>query len=170
MEKIRLAGIEYDSVTDGPGIRLVIFAQGCSLRCPGCHNPGTWDFNGGKVITFKEIIDILNAYSYVDGVTFSGGDPFYQAQNFAKLGKIIKDTGKDIVTYSGHLFEDIIKESKDNPGWRQLLEVSDILIDGPFLEEKQDISLPFRGSSNQRLIDVPSSIELKRVVLWDELR
>ncbi len=167
MNNVRLAGFEYDSVTNGPGLRLVLFAQGCSFKCPGCHNPGTWDINGGKAFTFDEISNILFTYDYLDGVTFSGGDPFFQAQNFALIGKHIKDKGKDIVTYSGYTFEEILAGGKNNPGWIELLRVSDILVDGPYIEEKKDISLPFRGSSNQRLIDVPLSLNSKNVVLWN---
>ncbi len=158
MLQVNLAGIAYDSVTDGPGIRLVLFAQGCDHRCPGCHNPATWDFKGGTPYHITDLYALLGRYGYIDGVTFSGGEPFYQAAPLAALGKRIKDRGYNIVTYSGFLYEEILARSRWDKPWLDLLQVTDILIDGPYLLEKRDLNLPFRGSANQRLIDVPGTL------------
>lgn len=165
MQGIKLAGIAYDSVSDGPGIRLVLFAQGCDHRCPGCHNPAAWDFSGGTLYTVPGLYALVKEYGYVDGVTFSGGEPFYQAAPLAALGRQIRPKGYNIVTYSGFHFEEILARSGGDRGWRDLLGVTDILVDGPFLLAARDAGLPFRGSANQRLIDVPRSLKTGRATL-----
>lgn len=153
---MRLAGIITDSVVDGPGVRFVVFSQGCPHHCPACHNPETWDSKGGKEMTVKEVLKMLKKrLKYIRGITFSGGDPFLQAEEMAKLGIEAKKLGLDVVTYTGYRYEDLL--SLDIPGSQELLEVTDILVDGPFIEELKDISLPFRGSSNQRLIDLSAT-------------
>ncbi len=163
---VNLAGIAYDSVTDGPGIRLVLFAQGCDHRCPGCHNPDTWDFKGGSRYDISGIYALISGrYRYVDGVTFSGGEPFYQAAPLAALGKQIKDNGYNVVTYSGFLFEEILARGQRDKPWLDLLKVTDILIDGPYHSGSRDASLPFCGSANQRLIDVPGTFKTGRPTL-----
>ncbi len=163
MQKIRLAGIYHDSVVDGPGIRLVLFTQGCLMHCPGCQNPETWHLEGGKLFTIPEILAVISDHDYVDGVTFSGGEPFLQAQALSALGEAIREKGKNIVTYTGLTFEEILKNNDE--GWRHLLKVTDLLIDGPFKEDLKDLALPYRGSANQRLINVPQSLETGKVII-----
>ena len=148
-------------MVDGPGFRTSIYCAGCNHQCPGCHNPQSWSFDGGREMTTEEIMKIIVADPYAN-VTFSGGDPMYQATGFLVLAREIhKCTNKDIWCYTGFTFESLI-----NPEQRELLEQIDVLVDGPFIEKLRDTDLLFRGSSNQRLIDVQSSLYEGRVVLW----
>ena len=152
---LRIAGVVRESVVDGPGLRYVIFAQGCPHRCPGCHNPETWDPAGGYDVTVDEIVADVERNPLTRGVTFSGGEPFSQAAAFASLGRLLKDKGYDIVTYTGYTYEQL--RAKGEEAVQDLLEMTDILIDGPFILAERDITLPFRGSRNQRIIDVRAS-------------
>ncbi len=163
---VRLAGIEKTSVVDGPGIRLVFFVQGCPHECVGCHNPAAQDFSGGRLYDIDAMLKIIVEQQHLDGVTFSGGEPFLQASALAVLGEKIKETGGHIVTYSGFTFEEILQKAQSNQHWQRLLKVTDILIDGPFEQERKNLSLAFRGSDNQRLIDVPLSLKSGKVVFF----
>lgn len=160
---IRIAGIVKESFVDGPGVRYVIFAQGCSHGCKGCHNPDTHDFNGGTMESLDEIFADICSSKYIDGITLSGGDPFFQCEGFASLTKKLKEQNYNIMAYTGFVFEDIVGNKK----MRQLLDNIDILIDGPFVEEKLTYTLPFRGSSNQRAIDVQNSLKNGYAVIRD---
>jgi len=150
---IRIAGIVPESVTDGPGVRFTIFAQGCPHACPGCHNPYTHDPNGGYEIVISEILDQITSNPLLDGITFSGGEPLLQAANLAKIARVCHKWNLSVMTYTGYLYEDII--ASDNADWQALLRETDILVDGPFVQELTT-TLPFRGSSNQRLLDLNS--------------
>jgi len=153
---VRVAGIITDSVVDGPGVRFVVFAQGCPHRCVACHNPETWDPQGGREMTVKEIIKLLKKrLKFINGITFSGGEPFLQAGEFAELGREAKKLGLDVVTYTGYVYENL--QQLDIACSQDLLAITDILVDGPFILELKDLSLPFRGSSNQRLIDLAAT-------------
>lgn len=165
--KLRIAGFERESVVDGPGIRFVIFAQGCPHHCPGCHNQTTWSFEGGEEHRIDSLLELVRENRLLKGVTFSGGEPFAQAEGFALLGEKIKEQGLDIVTYTGYTFEEILSLAEKEPGFRKLLEVSDYLVDGPYLEEERDLELPFRGSRNQRFIDVRASLKAGKIVEKD---
>lgn len=158
-DKIRIADTVNDSIVDGPGIRLTIFVQGCPHNCEGCHNPGTHGFGGGRLVTLGEMLDKAAANPLLDGVTFSGGEPFCQGFPLAWLGKELKKNGLNIVTYSGYTYEQLIKGANSENGWRELLDVTDILVDGPFVKSLRDLTLKFRGSSNQRIIDIKKSAE-----------
>ncbi|EYE88417.1 ribonucleoside-triphosphate reductase activating protein [Fervidicella metallireducens AeB] len=160
---VRIAGIVKESVVDGPGIRYVIFAQGCKHGCEGCHNPQTHDFNGGYVIDADEILMDIYSKQYIDGVTLSGGDPFFQIDAFQYIAKELKKRGINILVYSGFTFEEIVSDIKK----KKLLELTDILIDGPFILKKKTLKLPFRGSENQRIIDVKRSLNKGEVVLFN---
>jgi anaerobic ribonucleoside-triphosphate reductase activating protein len=166
--RLNLAGIAYDSVTDGPGIRMVLFAQGCRHRCPGCHNPGTWDFAGGTSYDLRELHSLIGKYGYMDGVTFSGGEPFHQAKPLALLGRKIKEAGYNIVTYTGFYMEEILAHSRQSGAWLDLLKVTDILIDGPYLQDQRDPRLLFCGSANQRILHVPATLRTGKPVAWYE--
>lgn len=152
--KLRIAGYTEESVVDGPGIRFVIYAQGCPHRCTGCHNPETWDFNGGEEITAEEILSLIRGTQLLQGVTLSGGEPFAQAEVLAAFAKQVKVMGLDIVTYTGYTFEELLEMSKDAQGIKLLLERSDFLVDGPYLASERDLSISYRGSRNQRFLDV----------------
>lgn len=163
--QLRIAGIINESIADGPGIRMVIFTQGCKHSCKGCHNPHTHSFEGGELIDTDKIISDLKKNILLDGITLSGGDPFEQAEACAALAGEIKKAGMNVITYTGYTYEQLQKLSNDRKGCRELLENTDLLIDGPFLIEKKDLLLKFRGSSNQRIIDINRTRADGRLVL-----
>ena len=150
MTKIRIAGIEEESIVDGPGIRLVVFTQGCKHNCKGCHNPESHSFEGGKLVDIEEILQEIKSNPLLDGLTLSGGDPFEQWQASSELAKSVKKLGLNVVTYTGYTFEEILKDQ----GFKELLLQTDILIDGKYEIEEKSLLLQFRGSKNQRIIDV----------------
>lgn len=155
--ELRIAGTVNDSIVDGPGIRFTVFVQGCPHNCKGCHNPQTHDFSGGTLTTTEELLDKIKSNPLLDGVTFSGGEPFCQSEALSELGKEIKKLGLNIVTYTGYTFEQLYNDRTERH-WHELLEVTDVLIDGPFILEQKDWEIKFRGSSNQRYIDCQKSL------------
>lgn len=155
--ELRIAGTANDSIVDGPGIRFTIFTQGCPHHCEGCHNPETHDFSGGEAVDTADLLAKIRANPLLDGVTFSGGEPFCQAKALADLGREIKSLGLNIVTYTGYTFEKLYADRHKN-GWGELLEVTDHLVDGPFILAQKDWEIKFRGSSNQRYIDCQASL------------
>ncbi|MBQ8514222.1 MAG: anaerobic ribonucleoside-triphosphate reductase activating protein [Ruminococcus sp.] len=162
---IRIAGIVNDSIVDGPGFRFTIFTQGCPHRCPGCHNPQTHDFDGGTEITPEELLEKIKANPLLSGVTFSGGEPFAQAGVLASLARDIHALGGlDVITYTGYTVEQLLEGFDQNPAWKALLEETDILIDGPFLEGSKSYEIRFRGSSNQRYLDARESLRQGKAV------
>lgn len=158
---LSLSGIIEDSIVDGPGIRLTVFAQGCPHHCPGCHNPETWPFSGGTDMDEGRIVEIVQSNPLCGGVTFSGGEPFSQPEGFAELARRLKALGYEVASYTGYTFEALLRGT---PGQRRLLEGLDVLIDGPFLLSEKSLELPFRGSRNQRILDVPKSLAAGRAV------
>ena len=152
---LNLSGIVSDSIVDGPGIRTTIFSQGCPHHCPGCHNPETWDFGCGTQVPVEAILDIVKSNPLCRGVTFSGGEPFVQAAAFAKLAVLLKAEGYEVASYSGYTFEELLEGTEAQ---QQLLSNIDILIDGPFLISEKSLEIAFRGSRNQRILDVPKSL------------
>ena len=158
---IRVLDIIEDTMVDGPGFRTSIYCAGCRHQCPGCHNPQSWDFKGGREMSTKELMRIIVADPFAN-VTFTGGDPLYQCDGFAELARAIhSQTNKDIWCYTGFSFESLITRAQ-----RELLELLDVLVDGPYIEKLRDPDLLFRGSSNQRLIDVQKSLYSGQTVLW----
>lgn len=151
--KIRLAGIIENSINNGEGIRKVIFAQGCRHHCKGCFNPSTHDFNGGYECDTDKIIERINNDYMIDGVTFSGGDPFEQAEAFAEIAKNINPE-LNIWCYTGYTLQEIIDKANEKPEWVDLLTHIDVLVDGKFEEDKKDRNLKFKGSSNQNIIQL----------------
>ena len=158
---LNVSGIVSDSIVDGPGIRTTIFSQGCPHHCKGCHNPETWAFGCGTDIPVKAIVDIVKSNPLCKGVTFSGGEPFSQAAAFAKLAVLLKAEGYEVASYSGYTFEELLEGSEAQ---QQLLSVIDILIDGRFLLEQKSLEIAFRGSRNQRILDVKKSLAEGRAV------
>ena len=157
---IQVLDIIEDTMVDGPGFRTSIYCAGCHHECPGCHNPQSWNPGGGHPMTTDEVMKIIVADPYAN-VTFSGGDPLYQAEGFTELARAIRSqTQKNIWCYTGFTFEAIVKI----PRYRQLLDEIDVLVDGPFVKSLRDEDLLFRGSSNQRLVDVPASLAKGEVV------
>ena len=164
--KLRVAGMIGDSLIDGPGIRFALFLQGCPLNCPGCHNPDTAEPRGGVEMSSTEVLDRIKAARGIDGVTFSGGEPFYQAQPLAGLGEEIIGLRLNLVIYSGYTFERLLAKSRREEETARLLASGWLLIDGPYRQEERDVSLPFRGSKNQRVLDLPRSLKQGRAVIW----
>lgn len=163
--RLRIAGIEPESFVDGPGIRMTIFTQGCHHNCPGCQNPQTHDFNGGHYIEIEEILDMIEENPLLDGITFSGGDPMDQAAALIPLAREIKERGMNLVIFTGYTYERLMELTQEHPEMFELLTFADILIDGPFILAKRSLELKFRGSSNQRIIDVQESLSQGHVVL-----
>lgn len=153
---LRVAGTVAESIVDGPGLRYTIFVQGCPHGCPGCHNPQTHDFAGGADMTVQAILDDIARFPYLGGVTLSGGEPFCQAQALAVLARALREKGKHIMAFSGYTFEELL--ALDDPGVLALLEQLDLLVDGRFELAARSVELRFRGSSNQRVLDVPASL------------
>ena len=162
-KKVRIAGIVKESIVDGPGIRFVVFAQGCKHQCDGCHNPATHDFNGGYLVDVDAIINEMKKNPLLDGITLSGGEPFEQPEAFCELAKRSKELGYHVMAYTGYTYETLM-EKKNEPRLR-LLENTDLLVDGKFEMEKKSLMLKFRGSQNQRIIDVKKSQRENRLTL-----
>lgn len=163
--RLRIAGIEPESFVDGPGIRLTVFTQGCPHHCPGCHNPQTHDFEGGHYISREEILDMIEENPLLDGITFSGGEPFAQAAALVPLAREIKERGYNLIIYTGYTYERLVESAPEKPELLELLSFADMLVDGPFVLAKRSLELKFRGSTNQRLVDVQESLSAGHVVL-----
>ena len=154
MKLIRISGIESESIVDGEGIRYVIFTQGCPHHCPGCHNPQTHPFGGGKLVLIKDMLDdISKRKNWIDGITLSGGEPFCQIYQCSLIAKKAHGMGLSVWCYTGYLFEDLYRQGIE------LLKYIDVLVDGPFVQAEKSLELDFRGSRNQRVIDIPESLK-----------
>ena len=162
-DTIRLAGIAYESLVNGPGIRRVFFSQGCNHNCKGCFNPETHDFLGGVEKNINELIEDVYKNPMIKGITFSGGDPFERAEEFAYMAKAFKEKNLNIWSYTGYTFEYIINNLDSRNGWEELINNLDVLIDGRYEEDKAVDGLKFRGSTNQRIIDVKKSLKENKV-------
>ncbi len=156
---LRIAGVVEESIVDGPGLRFVLFTQGCPIHCPGCQNPQTWDFRGGSEVSCRKVLDKILQDPLVHGVTFSGGEPFEQAQALLPLALALRERGYHLMAFSGHTLESLLRR----PECRPLLEVLDMLVDGPFVEAEKSLELRFRGSRNQRVLDMAAT----RDAGWD---
>lgn len=159
---ISVIKIVEDTTVDGPGFRTAVYAAGCPNACPGCHNPQSWDIASGRMMTTEDIMRVIRADEFAD-VTFSGGDPMFQPEGFAELARAVKrETGKNIWCYTGYTYETL----RRNRYQAELLKYIDVLVDGPYLASQRDEDILFRGSRNQRLIDVQASLREDRVVLY----
>ena len=161
---LRLAGTENDSIVDGPGIRFTIFVQGCPHHCPGCHNPQTHDFSGGTLTDTGELLKKIEENPLLDGVTFSGGEPFCQPEACRALAEAARDLGLSVWCYTGYTWEKLMQEA--DPARLALLDAVDVLVDGPFILAQKSLELKFCGSRNQRLIDVKKTRQAGQVTLW----
>lgn len=159
---MRIYGLAQDSIVDGPGLRFVVFVQGCLHHCTGCHNPGSHDPNGGKKMRHISVIREMMKNPLVDGLTLSGGEPFMQPEPCAALARIAHHNGMNVWCYTGYTFEYLRDNGTDEQ--KKLLQEVDVLVDGPFILAERTLSLPWRGSRNQRLIDVKKSISTGKVV------
>jgi len=163
-KNLRIAGTVADSIVDGPGIRYVIFTQGCPHNCPECHNPETHDFHGGQDADVEKILQEIFNNPLISGVTFSGGDPICQAEALLPIARAIKEKGKHLMMYTGYVLEDLEKSS--NEAVHQLLEYTDILVDGPYIAAQRNLTLSYRGSENQRVIDMKKTRTAGEIVLY----
>lgn len=192
---IRLFGCVSDSIVDGPGLRYAVFVQGCTHACSGCHNPESWAFDAGEEVSINEVVARICSNKLVSGVTLSGGDPFCQPQASAQLARLVKQAGYNVWTYTGYVYEDLLRminevkaaqapstAKPDTPNedvrdvdtlrfdcvraMRDLLDNTDVLVDGPFIKEKRSLALNYCGSTNQRLIDMNETRKAGSVVLW----
>ena len=154
---VQLAGLIEESVVDGPGMRFVIFTQGCEHHCAGCHNPQTHDPNGGETVSVDWLKEQIDAQKLIRGITFSGGEPFMQSEAMAELAR-----------YTGYTFEELLAMGKTDKGTADFLASLDMLVDGPFVLAQRDITLKFRGSKNQRLLDAPKSLAQGKAVEWED--
>jgi len=166
MTQIKIAGIIEESIVDGPGIRYVLFAQGCSHNCPGCHNPHTHSFKGGTMVDIDVILQQIKSNPLLDGITLSGGEPFEQATEFVELVQEVKKMNLHVMVYTGYTYEEIRNNAHKYPNWERLLQQVDILVDGPFEINQQDYLLKFKGSKNQRIIDLVQTRIVDEIVLW----
>lgn len=155
--KVSIAGIIHHSSNNGPGVRYVLFLQGCPHHCPGCQNPETWDISTGKMMETEDIVNDILSTEFIDGVTLSGGDPLYQAEAVTEILKVLKARGIDVWSYTGWTFEAIIDGKAGNCAI-QALQYIDVLVDGPFVLKLLSDKCIYRGSTNQRLIDVKKSL------------
>ncbi|MBR7087754.1 MAG: anaerobic ribonucleoside-triphosphate reductase activating protein [Mogibacterium sp.] len=161
---IRVCGIEPESIVDGPGFRYVLFVQGCPHRCKGCHNPESHDPDGGFDMTTGEIFAEIMENPHLRGVTFSGGEPFEQVPALLELGHMIKDAGLTLMSYSGYTLEEL--RARHDSQTDQLLDMLDMLVDGRYVESLRNLTLIYRGSENQRVIDMNKTREQGKVVLY----
>ncbi|MCI5698282.1 MAG: anaerobic ribonucleoside-triphosphate reductase activating protein [Clostridiales bacterium] len=162
--QIRVAGFIKESIVDGPGIRFVIFCQGCPHNCKGCHNPSTHSFEGGNLFSPEEIVKTIDENPLLQGVTFSGGEPLCQVDGFLKLGKLVKDRKLHLLIYTGFTIEELEERMKVEDNLRELLMLADHLVEGRYVEKKRNISLMYRGSENQRIIDMEEYFRTGEVV------
>lgn len=165
---VQLAGLVEESVVDGPGMRFVIFTQGCKHHCEGCHNPQTHDVKGGQTVTIEYLEEQIDKQQLIRGITFSGGEPFLQAAAMARLARYAKKKNLHTLAYTGYTFEKLLDLSRTDAGITDLLAHLDMLVDGPFILAERDITLQFRGSRNQRILDVPASLQQGKAVIWED--
>lgn len=161
---MRIANTVQDSIVDGPGLRFTVFTQGCPHRCPGCHNPATWPFEGGEEVTVEEVLRRMGKDPLTEGLTLSGGEPFCQAAACAALAREAKKRGLNIWTYTGYTYEELTAQA--DPHRLALLAATDVLVDGPFVESLKSYEALYRGSANQRLIDLNATRRTGRLTLW----
>lgn len=161
--QIRIAGLVPESFVDGDGIRFAVFMQGCLRNCEGCQNPDTHALDGGQLVDTDEILAAIKKNPLLNGITLTGGEPLLQIEPATELARAVKNFGLNVWCYTGYTFEDLPANSK------QLLNFVDILVDGAFDINQRDLTLQFRGSTNQRIIDVKKSREQSKIVTWSEI-
>lgn len=156
--RLALPSIQSDSIVDGEGIRSVIWFQGCSHDCPGCHNPETHDFQAGTEVSIAEVKKMIDALEYQDGVTISGGDPMMQIEALEEIAAYIQERGMNVWCYTGYTFEELMRLAEKNSHYLNALKHIDVLVDGKFVLNLKSFDAQFRGSTNQRILDVSKSL------------
>lgn len=165
---IKLFGVVRESIVDGPKLRYVIFVQGCPHKCAGCHNPESHAYGKGKETTTEKLWNDIKKNPLLKGITFSGGEPFIWGHELAVIGEKAREAGLDVMTYSGFTYEHLLKKADTEPSVRELLSVTNYLVDGRYVEAKRDLNLKFRGSTNQRILDItcyPNSTDAQEIEL-----
>ena len=169
--QIRLAAeLQKDSIVDGEGLRAVLWTQGCSHNCPGCHNPSTHDFDGGALVNLEEVYSWIDELEGHDGITLSGGDPMFQPEPCLYIAKYAKKKGLNIWCYTGFTFEELLDRARSDKNIIELLKNIDVLIDGKFKLEQKSYDIKFRGSRNQRILDSKKSIKEKKAIMLDKYK
>ncbi len=164
---MRIANTISDSIVDGPGLRFTVFTQGCPHNCPGCHNPGTHSIDGGREVSVESLADELGRNPLISGLTLSGGEPFLQGAECARLARLAHKKGLDVWAYTGYNYETLLERAE--PEQMELLAEVDVLVDGPFVMDLKSYGARFRGSSNQRLIDMNQTRRAGKMMLWEPL-
>lgn len=165
-DKMRIANTVSDSIVDGPGLRFTVFTQGCRHHCPGCHNPDTHNPEGGKEVTVEQLAQQMKESPLISGLTLSGGDPMEQAAECAQLAALAHEAGLNVWTYTGYTYETLLQRKR--PDWLALLAQTDVLVDGPYVEREKSYDALFRGSRNQRLIDLNATRAAGKLCLWKQ--
>ncbi|MGL4790930.1 MAG: anaerobic ribonucleoside-triphosphate reductase activating protein [Anaerotignaceae bacterium] len=160
--KIRISSVVNDSIVDGVGFRLAVFTQGCTHNCEGCHNQHTHDLKGGKLVDVESIVELMRENPLLDGITITGGEPFLQSEQCGYLAKMAHSLNLNVWTYTGYTYEELMT----NEAFKPLLDNTDILIDGKFQQELRTLELRFKGSKNQRIIDLNQTRETGEIILW----
>ena len=168
--RLAMPDIQEDSIVDGEGIRSVIWFQGCPHHCKECHNPETWDFDSGVEVSIDDIKKQIDELEFQAGVTFSGGDPMSQIEALVELAKYVKEKGMNVWCYTGFIYEDLEKMGEKNPLYKEVFNYIDVLVDGPFVLDLKSFEVAFRGSSNQRLIDIPKTLEKGKVITLEKYK
>ena len=168
--RLAMPDIQEDSIVDGEGIRSVIWFQGCPHHCKECQNPETWDFNAGVEVAIEDIKKQIDELEYQAGVTFSGGDPMSQIEALVELAKYVKEKGMNVWCYTGFIYEDLVKMGEKNPLYKEVFDYIDVLVDGPFEIDLKSFEVAFRGSSNQRLIDIAKTKEKGKVITLEKYK
>jgi len=165
---MKIAGLVHDSIVDGPGLRFVVFVQGCSIRCKDCHNKNTWDIDGGADVSVDYVINDMLSNPLTDGLTISGGEPFEQAADCIGLAAAARQNGLSVWIFSGKTFEELLEDASEKSEVKKLLTLTDVLIDGRYVASERTLALKWRGSKNQRVIDVQKSLKTGNEELYDE--
>jgi len=163
---IRIASVVNDSIVDGPGLRFVVFTQGCLFGCPNCHNAATWDLKGGYLVDMDDLVTKWRKNPLIEGITLSGGDPLLQAEQSLYLLRKAHETGLNVTLYSGDTYEHLLKSS--NAFIVSIINEADYLIDGPYIDSQRDLTLLYRGSKNQRFINLSETRRSGHIVLMNE--
>ena len=168
--RLAIPTIQSDSIVDGEGIRSVIWFQGCGHACPECHNPETWDFNAGELVSIEDIKKQIDELEFQQGVTFSGGDPMYQIDALIELSKYVKEKGMNVWVYTGFTYDELEKMAEKDDRYSKMYDYIDVLVDGPFKIDLKSFECAFRGSTNQRLIDVKKTKKANKVITLEKYK
>jgi len=161
---MKIAGLVQDSIVDGPGLRFAVFVQGCEFYCEGCHNPSSWDMQGGAEMSVGDIIEQMSSNPLTDGLTLSGGEPFLQAADCMQIAAAARGIGLNVWVFSGFTFEELVQKASSDPNVKGLMELTDVLVDGRFVFAERTLSLKWRGSRNKRVLDMKKSLAAGKAI------